>query len=81
MTIYLCITKTKQKQVAKLYEDYGEAVKVARSHVGEHNSVDGCSTEVIESLRNHVFSIRRSSSFGERSAIVAPVSFVTAREL
>lgn len=51
-------------------EDLPKLLERAREFVGTHTDVDGCSTQVVESLHGNVHMVRRSTSFGPREATI-----------
>lgn len=85
MPLFLLITDLKGRRSARLYESATTAEEIARKFVGDHNPVDGCSSEPrAESYggkNGTVFYISRSSSFGTRRASVYPIGTDFEQEL
>jgi hypothetical protein len=83
--MFLLLKELKGHKTAQLVEDPAYAEQLARAFVGDHNPVDGCSTEPhAESFggpNGTRFYISRSSSFGTRRAEVYPVGTEFEQEL
>jgi hypothetical protein len=73
--MWLVRTKTRSFDVVRFCETEDEALAIARTFVGEHFPLDGCSTERIE--QRYVtgrIALSRSTSFGVRQAWVIPAT-------
>lgn len=76
--MFILVTQAKHGTSARLVETFADGQAMARSFVGDHNPIDGCSS--VPSLRQRLgehgpeFSIARSTSFGPRRAFVRPIS-------
>ena len=70
--MYLLQTQTKFWDVVEVFTDRDEAIAKAKEFVGQHNPVDGCSTEpIITDYKNpERWTGSRSTSFGLRRAWV-----------
>jgi hypothetical protein len=83
--LFLLITENKHIRQVKLFTDPVEAEQAARAWVGDHNPIDGCSTEAhAESFagpHGTRFYVSRSTSFGIRRAEVYPVGTAFEQEL
>ncbi len=79
--MYLLRATTGRTDTVQLFEHVADGIEAARKHVGDHNPVDGCSSERVELDKNRVFRCSRSTSWGLRTASVTPISFLEPTEL
>lgn len=68
--MFLLLVKSRHLNGAQVYDLLDEAIAAARQWVGAHNPADGCSCEPVERAHANTFRVRRTSSWGERSATV-----------
>lgn len=68
--MFLLRCKARHFDSVKVVEDKMAAAAEARAWVGEHNPIDGCSTEPTVNQYTGRWHISRSSSFGTREAWV-----------
>lgn len=66
--MYLLRLKSKHHDQAQVVEDRDEAISKMRAWVGDHNKLDGCSTEAVVLEYSHRVSMSRQTSFGRREA-------------
>ena len=73
--MFLYRQQSKHSDMVLVTADRDAAIARAKAFAGEHNEVDGCSTQREErSLPSGYFSTWRSSSFGMRMAWVVPIN-------
>lgn len=80
--MFLLHCKATHHNTVRLFTTFDHAWASAQRFVGDHNPVDGCSTEpTFRHLDGKGSWIARSTSFGYRRATVVPVSTETATDL